>query len=589
MNFLNINLFQFLNILLCIAVVSLTNCSRSTNFDEDNKKVNKIIVAMSDSINAKQFFPDKDVRNYLHNEFSQFYEERNYELAWLSFKKPLPQAEELLEALDEADLEGLIPENYNLSEIERLLQDNYQIDSKKKSRRSKLKTRLNKKAAAEAMERDTLKFMRLVKLDFLMTSSYLTYASHLLSGKINPNEEKLWFTKPRKRDLSQHLEQALTDDKIKASFEDLTPKHPQYELLKNALKKYSSNVNTEWPSLDFAEMPKPGESTAAVFALKQRLFKLSYLSENEFNTDSTTFDASMEKAIAEFQETIGLESLGSKIDKATIAQLNIQPKERLEQIKVNMERVKYLPENFGDRYILVNIPAFSLSLMEGKKTTMEMKVVVGKEYNPTPVFSDTMTYIVFNPTWTVPKNIAVKEMLPALQKNPEFLGENFSFYDSWSKDAQPIDPKEVKWEDYNEENFNFRIVEIQGEKNSLGLVKFMFPNSEDIYLHDTPADYLFERDKRAFSHGCIRLEKPIDLAKFLLQDNPEWNSTKIQETLQQPESVSIPLKKKVPVHLVYWTAWVNEAGQLNFREDIYKHDDTQEKEIKQKERLLGKL
>jgi L,D-transpeptidase YcbB len=563
-----------------------SSCKKGkSEIELQNEKVVKIIASQSDSINANKFFPDKDVRKYLHREFNEFYKTRNYQLAWINFDGPLKASDELLEAIDHADQEGLEPENYNISEIEKLLKSTFKVESRKQKRKHKrAKKSLDEEIRAKAWQEDTLKLYDLIKLDFLITASYLTYASHLLSGKINPNETELWFTKPRKRDLSAHLEEALRSDKIQKSLDELLPKHPQYALLKKSLKSIKElSENDTFKKITINKKLKLNESDPQVHVLINKLKAWGDLSKND---SSNVFTTQVSEALKRLQSRHGLKDTGN-LNASTLAVLNEPIKNRIDQIKVNMERMRWLPDNFGDRYILVNIPEFKMRLYDQSRVSLEMKVIVGTSYTPTPVFSDSMEFVVFNPTWTVPTKIILKEFLPKLKENPNFLEENnYTLYDSWKEKAEPIDGNSINWNEVDTTNFNMRIVEGPGDRNSLGKVKFMFPNNLDIYLHDTPGHALFNANNRNFSHGCVRLEKPLDLAEYLLKEKG-WDRAKIEEHIgpdKEPETVMLP--KKIPVHIVYWTAWVDDKNVLNFRKDVYDHDQFQEKAIKRKEALL---
>lgn len=588
---MNTNNKYFVFLFVCLFTLASCDSFRTPadNFDLDSQKVSQIIQSSTDSIQIPEFFPDKDVRKYLYQEFKDLYEQRDYKLAWVNFNEPHPVVEELLEAIDEAGKEGLEPENYKVAEVEELMQEIFKIESKKdKRKRLKEKNSKNEEVANAAKEQDTLRLKNLVKLDFLLTSSYLTYASHLLSGKIHPDEKEIWFPSRRKKELAPYLNEALAGREIKNSLLELAPAHDEYNQMKEALARYRKIAEEgAWPELSPVKDLKPGDTNEVVLNLKKRLaFTEDVDSGLPSASDSLVFNEPLIAGLIKFQKRHGMEETG-KLDEASWKMLNISLEDRIDQIKLNMERMRWLPETFGDKYILVNIPEFKMRIYENSKIAMEMKVIVGKTYNATPIFSDTMEYIDFSPTWTVPRSIAIEEMLPRIKEDPDYLTKrNFKLYDSWEKDAEPIDPHDVKWKKVDEENFNFRIVENPGDANSLGRVKFMFPNDFDIYLHDTPAGHLFNQRERSFSHGCIRVEKPAELAQYLLQDLKEWDEEKIKEamTLDEPETVRLP--EKIPVHLVYWTAWVDDQGILNFREDIYRQDQEQIRELEEKEKLL---
>ncbi|WP_185113948.1 L,D-transpeptidase family protein [Fulvivirga imtechensis] len=537
----------------------------------------------SDSISAQAHFPDEDVRKYLHNEFNEFYESRDYNVAWLDFHQPRHQADELLEALDAAPEHGLSQKTYSIAEIEELLNNLYEIDSKKERRKKWRKLIKSKKYKEELQEADTLRFKKIAQLDFLLTASYLTYASHLLAGRIDPNEEKHWFASRREKDLSVHLEEALNKNEIKASLEALAPAHDQYKALQEYLVHLINTEKKEVPQVE--QNLKPGDKGEGVKHAKVRLSFWKNLDPDM--KDSTSYNDQMQKAMNDFQEMNGLTATGL-IDKVTRELLNHPRSYWIEKIETNMERLRWFQgEGFGDQYILINIPAYELKVINKGDVEMKMKVIIGTEYNRTPVFSDTLEYIDFNPTWTVPKSIAVKEMLPAMREAPnEYLNKrNLKLYDSWHANAKPLDEKEIKkidWDEVDSTNWKYRLVEDPGPANALGRIKFMMPNNEAIYLHDTPTGHLFDRADRTFSHGCIRLEKPIDLALYLL----DWDKEKVLKRIKEEKTSTAVLRHQMPVHIVYLSCWVDENGRINFRKDVYSYDQEHLKRILQKEKSV---
>ena len=230
---------------------------------------------------------------------------------------------------------------------------------------------------------------------------------------------------------------------------------------------------------------------------------------------------------------------------------------------MNLERWRWLPRDLGDRHILVNIPEYRLEVWDHGQVPLAMRVVVGKQDTPTPIFSDEMTYVVFSPYWNVPPDIAQGETLPAILADPAFLQrQNMEVLDETGK---PVDPASIDLSDPSKYRFRQR----PGSANSLGLVKFMFPNQFNVYLHDTPADSLFSRASRSFSHGCVRLEKPLALARYVLRDQPEWTEEQIEEAMHAGEEEHVKLKRPIPVYLGYWTARVSSDGVLQFRNDVY--------------------
>jgi murein L,D-transpeptidase YcbB/YkuD len=273
----------------------------------------------------------------------------------------------------------------------------------------------------------------------------------------------------------------------------------------------------------------------------------------------------LQAAVKVFQRRHGLLD-DAVIGKEVVAEMNVPVTQRLAQIKMNMERWRWLPRDLGERYILVNIPEMRLDVYEGDKVPLTMKVVVGKPDSQTPIFNDQMTYVVFSPYWNVPETIAQNETLPAVIKDPEFLTRNNM--DVVDKAGNAVDPSAIDLGDASAYRFRQR----PGTNNSLGLVKFMFPNQFDVYLHDTPADSLFSRAARSLSHGCVRVEQPEALAKYVLGDQPEWTPEHIAEAMHAGEEKTVKLKKALPVYLGYWTARTNPDGLVQCRRDVYEVD-----------------
>jgi murein L,D-transpeptidase YcbB/YkuD len=250
----------------------------------------------------------------------------------------------------------------------------------------------------------------------------------------------------------------------------------------------------------------------------------------------------------------------------------MNPAGHLDQIRINMERWRWMPRDLGDRYILVNVPAYQMQVIEGDKPALAMRVVVGDPKHTTPLFSDEMTTVVFSPNWNVPESIIRKEMLPKLVNDPDYLERQDIQVVGTS--GEVVDTTAVDWEDDSAVNgLHFR--QEPGPKNALGLVKFLFPNQFDVYLHDTPSHSLFNKERRALSHGCIRLENPVALAQYLLRDRPEWTAERISTAMNAGQEQGVPLKEKLPVHIAYFTAWVNADGTVTYTDDPYKLDERQ--------------
>ena len=289
-------------------------------------------------------------------------------------------------------------------------------------------------------------------------------------------------------------------------------------------------------------------------------------------SDSFRFDATLRRAIARFQERHGL-AIDGVVGPTTRAALNVPVEARLRQIEVNMERWRWLPRDLGDPHVRVNIADFWLRVVEGGAPALQMRVVVGTRYRQTPVFSDRISYLVFNPYWHVPPRIATQDKLPEFRRDPSLVSRlGFELLDGWGSDARIVDPSTIDWGRLSAANFPYHLRQRPGPANALGRVKFMFPNRHNVYLHDTPARSLFGRTERGFSSGCIRVERPVDLATYLLRDNDGWTEARVRTAMSQTTEQTVVLRRKVPVHLLYWTAWP-EDGSLHFRTDIYRRDE----------------
>lgn len=348
------------------------------------------------------------------------------------------------------------------------------------------------------------------------------------------------------------------------------PVYPQYHLLKNYLRKYNEmDLLGGWLTLEPRKGKiQKGDSLRMIAAVKHQL----YLMEDMQQLDTTyRFNDSLEVGMMRFQKRHGLKPDGV-IGGKTWQALKTSCTERIQQILVNMERCRWVPLEMKGDFIIVNIPQFRLQVYENNRPVWSCNVIVGKAntLNNTVIFNDSLEFIVFSPYWNIPENILFKEIIPAIKKNPNYLEKNNM--EVIGKSGNPIDPSKIDWGKYKED-FPYIVREKPGVNNSLGLVKFLFPNPYDIYMHDTPAKSLFNESSRAFSHGCIRVEDPLCLAEFLLRKDKAWPEEKIKTAMEGGKETYVKLKKKIPVFITYFTAWVDESGKLNFRDDVYGHDE----------------
>ncbi len=516
-----------------------------------------------------QFLGDVNLDNDLRSYLQSFYAQRAHELAWIRLSDIKPDAKSLIDEVRKAHEHGLDSTIYNLKKIKVLYDTLYSNPG--------------------ADEQLAAQFL---KLDYIFTASYLSFASHLSGGVIDPEiADSNWVHYRKEVEWHTYLQKALEDGNIEASLKELVPKNPQYALLKEKLAEYRAKAEKEEkPELiPSTATIKPGDSSEAIGLVKKRLIFWDDLNESALDSKSiNVYDEQLENAIIKFQARHGILEDG-KLGPETISMLNASLQSRIDQIALNMERLRWLPEEIGSHYVWVNIPEYEVKIINNGKEDLRMKVIVGERMNATPIFSDTMEFLVFSPTWTVPKSISTEEMLPKIKEDEDYFEDkNLLLYESWSSGAKEIDPDDVNWKKIDKEDFEFKIVEKPGKDNALGSVKFMFPNSEAIYLHDTPTDHLFEETERGFSHGCIRVEKPKELAEYLLEENDDekWDIEKISEYMELDTPTTVTLKKKLPVHIVYHSAWVDEEATIHFRKDIYSHDRTQKQAIEKKEELL---
>lgn len=361
------------------------------------------------------------------------------------------------------------------------------------------------------------------------------------------------------------------------------PTQLTYARLQQALEWYRRIAAAGgWVAIPNGPTLWPGDYSERVAALRARLQVTADLVapvyyatplDDEPHTDANLyFDGKLEQAVRAFQSRHGLQVDGI-VGPETLVALNLPVEMRIAQIALNLERWRQDVEKLGERYILVNIPAFSLNVVTHDHTALSMRVIVGKPDQRTPIFHATMTYLVLNPYWEVPPNIARREILPAIYKDPTYLEKhNMQVMEGWGSEAQVIEAAAIDWSETAPTTLQYRFRQGPGKQNALGRVKFKFPNLFNVYLHDTSTPSLFAKPRRAFSHGCIRVEKPIELATYLLQDQPVWSRKRILAAIAQGAERRVNLLTPIPVHIVYRTAWVDAAGAVQFRPDLYGYD-----------------
>jgi len=376
-----------------------------------------------------------------------------------------------------------------------------------------------------------------------ITSSFLRYARRAYQGNIALHQDDLnWFI-PRKRIDPLAILDSFTNKRGTVIDE---PINRQYQLLKEKLLQYyEMQKQGSFPKiLSLSKSYRPGDSSIAITALKKRLHAAGdYLQKDT----SPIFSNELKEAVMQFQKRYGLKQDGV-VGETTLSYLNETPESRIRQILVNMERMRWIPAQPEKDFILVNIPQYRLTVFEKGKPSFGMDIVVGTSQNRTVIFTGNLKYVVFAPYWNVPPGILKNEVLPAIQRNPNYLENNH-----------------MEWH-------NNTVRQKPGPWNALGRVKFLFPNSYNIYLHDTPAKSLFDRNKRAFSHGCIRVAEPKKLAEWILRKQSSWTAERMEKAMDGLKEQWVTVSEPIPVFIGYFTAWVDSDGLINFRDDIYGHD-----------------
>jgi len=404
---------------------------------------------------------------------------------------------------------------------------------------------------------------QLANADVLLTTAYIALSEDLLSGQTNPKDlAQDWHIDVGREQLDSAVALSLRSDSLSEGLALMRPQDEDYAALQSAMGRFREIVNNGgWPQVPAGKALKRGdhESADRLAALRGRLSAEGFLTDSASDSTATSsastgssttvYDRALAGAVAEFQAHHGI-VVDSMLGQETLQSLNVPAEYRLAQIAANLERYRWLPRNLGQRYIFVNVPAFRLQAYDSGQKVLEMKVIVGQEYEgkKTPVFADSMETVVFRPYWNITPDIQRTEVGPKAAANPDYLAANNMEY-------------------YRDGGVR-RIRQKPGPQNSLGLVKFLFPNDFNIYLHDTPNHELFSRDVRAFSHGCIRLEKPDELAQYVLG----WPLDKVQEYEQGTDNRSVRLPRKLPVYITYFTTYTRD-GQLYFGNDLYGRDD----------------
>ena len=482
-------------------------------------------------------FPD------YQTQLQQLYEGGGYQPFWTQNGKGTAQTKAMIASLAAAQTRGLNSEDYDAALLGKWLEE------------------IDKEASAQPQT--------LASFDVALSLMSMRYASNVYVGRINPRHVNFGLDiEPKKLDLPALIKQLAASNDPDAIVSGLEPKLRLYTLLKNALHAFAGQtLSTASPDIKLPAKFSPGDRHPDVLKLRQML--------GEKDSDpSEVYDNRLAELVKDFQRQNGLTPDGV-IGKGTLAQLNISPAGKLKQIQLSMERLRWLPERLEGRYIIVNIPSFELFGFDVNdvKPALTMNVIVGEAIDGrnTPVFHSDMTYLNFRPYWNVPYKIAAKEYLPKLLNNPGYLvHSNMELVSNLAPGSTTYQPSIENIEMLASGELKLR--QKPGPKNALGLVKFAFPNNNNVYLHSTPTPSLFKKSRRDFSHGCIRVERPSDLAAYVLKEQSEWTREKIDEAMNGYKTRPVTLKTPIPVYIFYATALAEENGEVRYFQDIYGHD-----------------
>jgi murein L,D-transpeptidase YcbB/YkuD len=520
---------------ICLSVISCNYFKKKKQVAARDTTVNKITSFNNlffDSAHLVAFIEQYPQYGVFADQYRDFYSHRNYEYAWF-------------------DTSGLAEQALNFYNLHNDYFSTYSDSLFRNKELNDLFDRFIHKKINPAFAKEEV-----LKTELLLTGHFFEYTSKMYKGSDIDATQLGWFIPRKKIDLT-----ALLDSSLKAKGKEtgmFASENSQYKKLEEAVQKYlaletASDTDTI-PAVK--KSLKKGDHSSTIKQVKQKLLQFG---DMEIKDSSDLFDSTLLTATRLFQKRMGL-TIDGVIGNKMIAELNIPVSKRIRQLLVNMERVRWMPIENDSNFIVVNIPEYKMHVYDSGRLAYNMNVIVGTATNSTVIFSGNLKYIVFSPFWNVPESIVKKEIMPSMKKNPNYIAKNNMEITGYSGSI-PI------------------VRQTPGRSNSLGLVKFLFPNNYNIYLHDTPNHELFSQSSRSFSHGCIRLGDPKKFAEYLLRDDSAWNRHTIDSAMHLSKEKWVTIKKSVPVYIVYFTAWVDQDGLLNFRKDIYGHDARMEEKL----------
>lgn len=532
-------------IYILIIIILIGFIPRSINAQED--------LDLQESI-LKQLFSIEHIFNFYHfnnyqlnsqNYLYYYYRNRDFQPVWFDDHNLLPEAEKFIDLLQRTEKEGLIAEDYNTDYINDLFN---QIKENKISQKE----------------------MRLTHLELLLTNAYFIYISDIHKGRINYLQmERQWVQPAYFEEYINTLESGLANSNLIEEIDKYRTEYDKYKRLINILNEYQEIEKQTSISLD--RTLRPGDRDEKIKIIRDRLKTEPGQNIDLSTEDEELFDDNLKQAVMSLQERYNISKTGN-IGYQTAAILNFPVRDIIKKIKLNLDRLRWLEADTDSRYVLVNLPEYKVHVFENDSIVKSMRVVIGRKDRPTPVFNEKIERLVFNPTWYIPRSIIFEKYLPEAKNNYTYLNNNYiRVYERTNNDYQQRYPSHINWEELDKDNFDYHFWQESGPWNSLGNVIFRSTNLDNIYLHDTPERHLFQLRERHFSFGCVRVERALELALYLLK-NDDWDKQRINNLVSQNTETQIRLSEPVSLHLIYLTVWADENGQLNMRSDVYERD-----------------